>query len=207
MELSRRTYLAGVSGAMIAIAGCMGDGADEEVEEPSEPPLPIPTLGDPDAEVTVRVFEDFSCPHCGDFKQDIFPQIQANYIDSGDIRYEHHDFPIPVDDTWSWAIAGGARSVQDQEGDEAFWAFAGEIYEYLGSYSYDAIETVADNAGADGEQARADAEDGVYREDLQTLRDQAESAGIEGTPTVVVGEQVVDSSFEAIEAAIDGALE
>ncbi len=205
MKLTRRTFVAAGSAGVVATAGCLG--GEDEVEEPDEPPLPIPVVGDPDASVTVRVFEDFSCPGCREFKLGVYPEIEAAYIDSGDIRYEHHDFPIPVDETWSWGIAGAARSVQEQGGDEAFWSFASEIYEHQGSYSYEAIETVAENVGVDGEQASSDAEEGVYRDQLEELRANAEEAGVSGTPTVVVNDSVVDPEFSAIEAAIDAALE
>ena len=206
MEFTRRTFVAtGLASAGVAgLAGCLG--GDGGIVLEGEPALPVPVAGDPDADVTVMDFGDFSCPGCGTYKLQIYPFIEESYVEPGLIRYEHRDFPIPAGD-WSWAVAGAARSVQDREGDEAFWDFTSEIYTHLGEYSYERIETVADDLGFDGEEIRQDAEEGVYRDDLETERERASDAGVDSTPTIVVDGEEVETSLEDIQEAIDDALE
>lgn len=206
MKLTRREFAATTAIAGVGLAGCLGDDGDDIVLE-GEDALPVPVAGDPDADVTVMVFEDFACGGCQQFKLQIFPVLEEAYMEPGLIRYEHRDRPLSGTGEWSFPVAGAARSVQDQEGDDAFWEFASEIYTYLGEYSYDRIETVADDLGFDGEQVRRDAEEGTYEEELAIERDRAADAGVNSTPTVVVDGSTVELSLEEIQEAIDDALE
>ncbi|MCU4925043.1 DsbA family protein [Halobacteria archaeon AArc-dxtr1] len=217
MTPTRRTVLASAAGtAGLALAGCLGDDdtgeTGSEITLDGEDILPVPVAGDPDADVTVMVFEDFSCGGCRSYKQNVYPEIRDSYIDPESIRYEHHDFPIPVDDMWSWGIAGAARSVHEQAGDEAFWAFTELIYDHQGQYANEAIRTVVEEINNDGgygiddDTVITDVDEGTYRDDLETERDRAHEAGVEGTPTVVVDGQLVESSLGAIESAIEDAL-
>ena len=205
MRFTRREFVAtGIASAGVAgLAGCLGDDGNEVVLE-GEDALPVPVAGDPDADVTVMVFEDFACGACQQFKHTSFPVLEEFYIEPGLIRYEHRDRPLESTGEWSFPVASAARSVQDQEGDDAFWEFTTRIYEDLGEYSYEGIEAAADELGFDGEQTRRDAEEETYRDELETERERASDAGISGTPTVVVDGEIVE---EDLTEAIDDALE
>lgn len=222
MTPTRRGFLATAgSVAALSVAGCLGsdggnpdDGAGnggDEFELPGEDVLPVPVAGDPDAGVTVMAFEDFACPHCRQYKAEVYPELKQSYIEPGEIRYEHHDFPIPVDSEWSWGIAGAARSVQDQAGDEAFWAFAERIYDHQGQYSNGVVAEVAGTVDevVDGEvepdAVVTDVEDGTYRGDLESERERGIEAGVESTPTIVVDGRTVDPLFDEIQSAIEDA--
>ncbi|MFB6256669.1 MAG: thioredoxin domain-containing protein [Haloplanus sp.] len=123
MERTRRAYLAAAAGLGLgATAGCLGgssggaNGCTIE-DEPTVGELPAPTLGSSDAGVTVMAFEDFACPHCATYSLEVFPQLRSEYVEPGVVRHEFHDFPIPVDETWSWQAASAARGVQDETDD------------------------------------------------------------------------------------------
>ncbi|QFU83445.1 DsbA family protein [Natronorubrum aibiense] len=199
MKLTRRTVLgtAAAVGIGTGVAGCLGS------EDPPEPPV----LGDPDADVTVTVFEDFSCPSCRQYKQQLFPDIEATYIEPERIRYEQRNYPIPVDETWSWAIACAARELYETEGNEAFWPFATDIYDHLGSYSYETIETVADDLGFDGAAAREAAEEESHRSVIEDDKSYGDSSGVEGTPAIFVDGEQVNLAETRPSTAIDAALE
>jgi protein-disulfide isomerase len=51
-------------------------------------------LGNTDAKVTVIEYASLSCPHCARFNADVFPQIKANYIDKGLVRWVYRDYPL-----------------------------------------------------------------------------------------------------------------
>ncbi|ELY43343.1 DsbA family protein [Natronorubrum sulfidifaciens] len=199
MKLTRRTVLGTAAAVSVGtgIAGCLGS------EDPPEPPV----LGDPDADVTVTVYEDFSCPSCQYFKEEVFPDIEEAYIEPEQIRYEHRNYPIPVDDTWSWAIACAAREVYETEGNDAFWAFATDIYDHLGSYSYDAIETVANDLDLDGSTAREAAEEETHRSLIEDDKSYGSSNGVEGTPAVFIDGDQIDLTETNPMAEINAALE
>ncbi|GAB7017893.1 DsbA family protein [Halostagnicola bangensis] len=208
MDISRRTFTAtALTSTAVAVAGCFGSSADEiALEGDSE--LPIAVAGDPDADVTVMAFEDYGCGGCASYKTNVYPDIKAAYIDSGQIRYEQRDFPIPADDEWSWEIASAARSVQEQGGDDVFWEFTENIYTHFGEYSLDDVRAVADDVGIDGEQVVEAVEDGRFRDELEAEKERAEDAGVQATPTVVVDDQTVDEplSYDDVESDIEDAL-
>lgn len=173
-----------------ALAGCIGSNDGTSGSDPADgetvDSLPTPTIGPDDAAVTVSVYEDFACPHCGNYVRETFPQIRDEYIDAGIVQYTHHDFPIPVDDQWSWMVASAARAVQDEHGSETFFDFATRIHEHIGSYSLDVIESVAADVGADPQQIRTDAEELVYRPVVEADRQRGIEAGVDRTPTIFV---------------------
>lgn len=210
MDISRRKFAAtALAGTGVAVAGCLNSNSgnvEGELELEGESALPVPVAGDPDADVTVMVFKDFGCPGCARYTEEVYPDIKSSYIEPGDIRYEFRDYPIPSDEEWSWKIAGAARSVQDQGDDEAFWQFEENIYGEFGNYSLEVIESIANDAGVDGEQVVTDTEDGAYRDELETEQERAQDAGIKGTPSVFVDGEQIEPSYNSIESAIDDAL-
>ncbi len=198
---SRRRFLAATgSGLAVTLAGCLGGGtADLDEFDPDD----RPALGDTDAPVKMAVFEDFSCGGCRQYKMQLHPQIVEAYVEPGDVLLFHADFPLAMDETWSYAVPSAAWEVFDVAGNDAFWSFTSAIYEYQGQYSYDIIETVADEVADVGEQAREAAETAAYRDDLEESRDQGEEWGVQRTPTVFVDDESVDNDLDSIADAIE----
>lgn len=196
----RRTILraagAGVAGAT---AGCLGilGGGGESVEE-----LPTPVLGNPDADVVVTAFEDFACPHCREFSLSVVPRLESNYAAEGAIRFEHHDFPIPVTGQ-SWPTAIAARSVQDRRGTDAFWTFAENAYRRQSSLGMGVIRDLATQVGADPDGVERDARNEVYRPVVANDRKRGKEMGVRGTPAVFVDGEPVGNTYDAISSAID----
>ena len=44
-------------------------------------------LGSPKARVTVIEYASVGCPHCADWRHDVFPTLKAKYIDTGRMRF------------------------------------------------------------------------------------------------------------------------
>ena len=236
MERTRRSLLAaGATIGVVGAAGCLGgggsggdggsgggDGGDAEAElsldtgsydcslsDPSDPDLDYrPTLGDPDAGVTVQVFEDFTCGHCASYSLNHFPTIREEYVDTGDIHYQHWDFPIPVNETWAAPVASAARGVGARNGDEAFFEFASAAYESQGDYSGEALGGAAEAAGADPCAAMTDAEFVTYEEATQSDRSEGRSMGVSGTPAIFVNGNVVQGGYgsQTVAEAIESEL-
>ncbi len=156
--------------------------------------------------MTVAVYEDFACPHCQSYNAEILPEIESEYIEPGTIRYEHHDFPLPVDDPQSYYAANAARAVQDRAGDEQFWTYAGLLFENQSSLGGDRYASLADEVGVDSDQVRTAATSRVYRNTVMGGREQGEERGVTGTPGVLVDGNVLSGySFDAISSAIESA--
>jgi len=136
---------------------------DCDLTEPENPDLDYrPVIVDPEADVVVQAFEDFTCGHCATYKLEHFPTIREEYIDPGEVRYEHWDFPIPVNETWAVPVASAARGVGARQGAEAFFSFALDGLRVTRELQREAIGAAAEAAGADPCAAIADAQFSAY---------------------------------------------
>ncbi len=186
---TRRGFLTASAVASVALAGCSGGSeADPEGIDTGD----RPAIGAEDAPVTLTVFEDFACPSCRQFKTQITPTIVQQYVEPGDVRYLHADFPIPVDETWTYAVGSAARAVFEEAGNDAFWEFSTSIYDHQSNYTLDAVADVAEEVADIGQTVREAAEEEHYREHLESEREMGESWGVSGTPTVFVDDEQAD---------------
>lgn len=214
---TRRDWLAAVAaGGTLATAGCLGgggggstsygcdDGSGETVSEAGQPALGPPRS---EAAVTVKVWEDFSCPHCATWSTEHFPTLREEFLGDGQVRYEHHDFPIPVRD-WAWGAASASRAVYEATDGETFFAFAKSVYEAQSDYSLQGVGDAADGAGADPCTAVEAARGETYRPVLEADKQAGLDAGVEGTPAVFVNGQAVtgERTFENVRPVIEDAL-
>jgi protein-disulfide isomerase len=219
MTHTRRTLLAGAAACgVVGAAGCLGgsegaggDGAVTEYDcgdtgAPEPDAEYRPALGGADADVVVQAFEDFTCPHCATYTTEEFPTVRDEYVEPEAVRYEHWDFPIPVDEEWAVPVASAARGVGARQGDEAFFAFTSTVYESIGEYSLDAIGAAAEAAGADPCVAIADARAESYADPVSADRETGVDRGVQGTPTVYVAGEAVEPTADAVGAAIEDAL-
>jgi protein-disulfide isomerase len=160
----------------------------------SAPPaaLDAPTLGDPSAPVTVAVYTDYSCPHCREYALSVFPHLRREYIDTGVIRYEHHDYPVPVDQ-WSRPAANAAREIQHRAGNTAFFAYATALYQHQDEFANALFGTLAETVNVRAQPVEQAARSGAYCQLLNTERRRARERGIKGTPTIVVNDQILEA--------------
>ena len=52
--------------------------------------------GNTKAKVTVKVFSSLTCPACANFHSKIYYQLKKDFIDKGEIKFEHHPFPLDL---------------------------------------------------------------------------------------------------------------
>lgn len=210
---TRRELLGASAGSIATVAGgyyILGIGKGSGVKTPqcgTEPPadLDVPTIGNTDAAVTVAEYSDFSCPHCRDYALNVFPKIRQRFIQSGQIQYEHHDFPLPVD-KWSRPAASAAREVQRRAGDTAYFAYATALYQHQDSYSYDLFNRLASTVNVRGKPVEQAARNGAYCKILNESIQQGLDRGVSGTPTVFVNERkLLAPNAEKLSSAIEQA--
>ena len=169
------------------------------------------TLGDPDASVTVEVWEDFQCPFCQRFTFLVEPGIVERYVRSGDVRLVFRNLPF-LGDEFAWA-AVAASLAADQN---LFWPFRDYLFanllgENVGSYDLDRLLAIGEVVGLDmAEFRRGLALDNARARFAEFQREALEDAaalGINSTPTVTVdGTAVASTDLETVSAAIEAAL-
>lgn len=197
---TRRQFLVGlgITATVGSLAGCLG-GDDAES-------LPAPVAGDSDGAATLQVFSDFACPHCRTYHLSVFPSLENGILSDGDVRYEHHDFPIPVDREWSWRIASAARAAQALAGDEAFWKISEKLYQHQGKWSAPLLKQLGDEVGTNGVAVRRAGMQDRYRDVIQADRTLGEEMGVPGTPAIILDGQLIAPSATAIKQAVTAAF-
>jgi protein-disulfide isomerase len=96
---------------------------EEQQQPPQEPsgPIDVPedgaafVIGDPIAPVTIVEFTDYQCPFCARHATQTMPQIKANFVDTGQVRYVIMDFPIVSNHPQATKAAEAARCAGDQD--------------------------------------------------------------------------------------------
>ncbi|MFB6171290.1 MAG: DsbA family protein [Haloarculaceae archaeon] len=209
MSATRRRVLAALAtGGSLLAGGCLGQGGGGAATTAGPDALGSPYRGAEESAVVVRAWEDFACPHCREYNETVVPKLQKQYLADGTVRYEHHDFPIPVT-KWSWPAAIAARSVQASAGNEAFWTFTEGAFASQNQLGWSLIRDLADRAGVDPDAVESDARQERWRPVVDSDRSAGRDRGVEGTPTVFVGDAKVpygkswDGFYQNIADAIE----
>ena len=156
-----------------------------------------PFIGNPEAPAVIAVYNDFQCPFCKQFDLEVLPQIKAKYVDTGMARVMFKDFQFLGQDSMDTAVYGRAvweahpdlyyawftavMKAQDQGGDQGFGDLAS-------NRALAATIPGIDTARVDQlvEQKRAQ-----YEAAIEGDRDEGAALGINGTPSVIVGSQLL----------------
>lgn len=164
-----------------------------------------PVLGKRDAAVQVVIFEDFLCPHCATFTEQILPQIRSEFSGNDDVAYHHVNFLVmPGSD----AAATVAECVYRQDND-AFWEVQPVFMRSQNQLSSraNALELAAEYApGIDRTELAECAADPKVLEHVRSQGAMASSAGATGTPAIFVNGKLINTSVSAITNAIRSEL-
>ena len=141
--------------------------------------------GNPDGDVTVVEFMDYRCGYC----KRAFPEVESLLESDGNIRFIVKEFPILGEE--SVLASRFAVAVLRVGGDGAYEAVHDALMERRGAVTEDALQDLADDQGLDWDEVQtamaAPETDAV----LQANHALAATLGIQGTPTFVIGDQVV----------------
>ena len=143
-----------------------------------------PMKGADQALVTLIEYSDYECPFCIRHYQQTMPQIEANYINTGKVRYAFRDFP--VDQLHPEAIkAHEAAQCAAEQG--KFWEMHTRLFSAPGTHTTQAIEDRALEAGLDMAAFRACLASGRTTAGIRATAGQAVEMGATGTPAFFIG--------------------
>jgi protein-disulfide isomerase len=197
LKPSRRTVLTMSVATIVGGGGAylLGDGSDPKTPDcQTSPPINLdaPTIGNAEVPVAIASYTDFSCPHCRDHALNVLPKIRDRYLQSKQVSYIHHDFPLPVD-KWSRPAASAAREVQRQADDAAFFNYSKKLYQNQDNFSYGLFADLANSVGVDGGRVERAARKSRYCELLNESISRGLDRNVQGTPTVFVGDEKLAS--------------
>ncbi|WP_240637977.1 DsbA family protein [Paracoccus aestuarii] len=171
--------------------------------------LPDIALGAEDAPLTMIEYASYTCGHCANFHRDVFPQLKADYIDTGMVRFVQRDVYFDQPGLWAGILARCG-------GDEKYYPVSGMLFDeqqsWLAGGSGDEIASnlrrIGLKAGMTEDQMNACWNDTAKVEQLiATFQQNATADGVEATPTFIIGdEKVPNQSWDSMRAIIDTKL-
>ncbi|MDO5033886.1 MAG: thioredoxin domain-containing protein [Actinomycetaceae bacterium] len=156
-------------------------------------------LGDPNAPVVMVAFEDFSCPMCTVFFENVYPELQG-FVTAGELRIEFRDLSI-FPNYGSDKAARGARAAANQG---KFWEFTETAYSEAGAGNHPTYDdarvleiaekiSVADMAKFEADYNSEEIANAVQDETHYALA----TLGITGTPFFIINDTVISGARPA----------
>jgi protein-disulfide isomerase len=155
-------------------------------------------LGNPKAPVRVIEFADLQCPFCRDYTLNTMPRLVQDYVKPGKVHMEFQSLAFIGEDSVRAARVAQAAGQQDK-----LWNFVDLAYFNQGKensgWATDAVlKRLATTAGADADRAFAARDGAAVTKALNAANTLATSAGVQSTPTFLVGR---GSQLKAVDAA------
>ncbi len=146
-------------------------------------------LGNADAPVTIRLYEDFHCPHCAEFEEKFGPTITAAQHD-GTVQVAL--FPMSFIDQGSATAANAMACAAESGFGEAY--YNGLFANHTLQWSSAQLITLADQVTGETtpEDFKSCVEQGKHATWIESINTAADSAGVKSTPTMFVDDQQVD---------------
>ncbi|HSB03152.1 MAG TPA: thioredoxin domain-containing protein [Anaerolineales bacterium] len=183
--------------------------------------LPNPnglSLGDANAPVTIDVFEDFQCPACKSFTENIEPLVIENLVTPGKARYTFHQYSFIDGEGASNGgesdQAANASMCANEQG--KFWEMHASLYanwngENQGAFRDSRLQAMAESIGLDMNAFNTCFKDNKYKKEIQADYDLGKQMGVNGTPTVFVngvqaGQPGKIATYDEIAQAVEQAL-
>ena len=183
------------------------------------PKEPVAITGEPfkgngTAKVALIEFSDYQCPFCSRYAKDVMPQIRAEYVDTGKIKYVFRDLPLSFHkQAFKAAEAAHCAGAQGK-----FWEMHDTLFDNQTALAPEQLTTHARTLGLNEATFQQCLDSGKFAADINKDIADAGAVGITGTPAFLVGVIQPDGRVKVVKrlsgarpypdfkAAIDSAL-
>ena len=172
-------------------------------------------MGDPNAPVRIDVFEDFQCPACQYYSENVEKQVIDNLISTGKVYYVFHNYPF-LDDRAATKESDQSANASMCAADQGrFWDYHQMLYanwngENQGNLSDKRLTAFANALGLDMTKFNTCFKANQFKDQINADLQAGQDMGAQGTPSVFVNGKIVAPgqvpSFEEIKAAVDAAV-
>jgi protein-disulfide isomerase len=170
---------------------------------------PAASWGDESAPVTMVEFTDYQCPFCARHFTDTAGLIDADYIDTGKVRYLVRDLPLPFHPN-AQPAAEAARCAGDQG---KYRAYHDLLFEKQDAWinlpdPATTLKGYASQLGLNAGEFATCYDSGKYAAAVEGDAALAAQVGATGTPTFIINGQVVvgAQAYAVFQSTIDEAL-
>ncbi|WP_037492613.1 DsbA family protein [Sneathiella glossodoripedis] len=165
-------------------------------------------LGDRNAPIAIIEYASLTCPHCANFHNEVMPQLQENYIDTGKAYLVYRDFP------WD-QNAYHAAVLAHTAGEKRFFPTLKILYSRLNQWAsapdvIAALKDIAKLVGVPAAKFEAALQDEKLGERI--LMDRMVAANeydVTATPTIFINGERFDgdsASYEAFDEYLKGLM-
>ncbi|MFT5064697.1 MAG: protein-disulfide isomerase [Yoonia sp.] len=162
--------------------------------------------GSADAPVEIVEYASFTCPHCATFHANVYPQLKAEYIDTGKVRFVYREVYFDRYGLWASMIARCG-------GEMRFFGIADLIYEKQRDWTasgdpatiVDALRTLAKTAGMTDAMLDECLDDAEKAQNLVGwYQANAERDDVRSTPSFLIdGEKYSNMSLAEFKTVLD----
>ncbi|MFF2089136.1 DsbA family protein [Paenibacillus sp. NPDC058174] len=172
----------------------------------------LPTQGSSEAPVKLVEFGDFKCPSCQFFAQNIKPQLEKDFIETGKASLSFVNYTFIGPDSVTAALA--AEAVH-QQNPEAYWTYYKTLYdnqqdERIQWATPDHLVQLAKDANLpiDFDLLRSDIDKKTYQKRVDKDNDSVRPLNVTGTPTLFINGKKYTGSMDyaSIKATIEKTL-
>jgi protein-disulfide isomerase len=145
-----------------------------------------PSIGNPNASVTVVEFFDYQCPYCKRMAEDLVKLTEED----PDLRIVFKEFPVFGTESTLAARAALAAAKQGK-----YAEFHVAIMGFRGAPSETAIFRLADQLGLNEERLRKDMQSEEIEAMIQANYQLAQQIGVRGTPAFIIGDELIPGAL------------
>lgn len=167
-------------------------------------------MGSPDAKVVVQGWEDFLCPSCQSWTGTIKPQLVNDYIKTGKVRFEYHQFPLQQHAPGAQMAAQASLCAADAG---KFWPMHDRLFQMAATrgqpgVTYDAVVQYAIELGIDRDSFMSCISSSAYQDEIVQSLNMAAQLGLNSTPSIIINGKLMPDpgNYNSIKAEIDAAL-
>ena len=159
-----------------------------------------PFRGKVDAALTLVEFSDYQCPFCARHARETFPQIQRDFIDTGQLKYVFRNFPLAEIHRDAFKAAEAALCAGDQG---KFWDMHHRLFANQAALGPAHAPLHAQSVGVDTPPFRQCLDSGKYAPEIRRDLEDGRKAGVRSTPTFFLGaSDATDSTIKVVRVLV-----
>ena len=159
-----------------------------------------PFAGNPNGDVTIVEFFDYHCHYCKQF----YPTVAKLIDDDKNLRVVFKEFPILSEDS---ALAAKAALAVYSIDKGKYFAYHTALMKSSGAFTMDMLQDKAKEVGIDPDAFKKAMDNADLTKEIDHNKELAQSIGINGTPAIIVGNDLIPGAIEydALKAKIASA--
>ena len=142
-----------------------------------------PAKGDRDAKLTLVEFSDYQCPFCARHTRGVLPQLEKDYISTNKVKYILRDYPLPLHP--NAAKAAEAAHCAGEQGQ--YWQMHDQLFSNQQALQADQLPKYAEKIGLNLPAFQTCLDSSKYADKAKDSLTEGSNAGVQGTPTFLLG--------------------